>query len=690
MREKGVLTPEMPSPPSQQPRLSVVIPVYNEESILREACVELMERLDQRGWDYELVLTENGSRDRTRRDPGGARRGAPAPPLPRLRRAELRARAPTRHPRRTRLLRRRGRDRPLRRHLLRSRARRARRRRGGHGDRLEARARLARQPPRLPPPRHGRAQHAPPGRARVPGHRHARGEGVPPRRRSHRPPSGAWWTRTSSPASSCCAPGSRGSACIEIPITLAEKRPPSIALFKRVPNVLRQVATPVLGAPRSRRRPVASRLAPPGTAVARARLPAPDEVVRAGGALASISTASRTTTGSTGSPRRPPAPPTPSTERRSIASASSATGSVSAAPPSASDGTYRTTPPPRGRCGSWPRPGTSSGTTRLSHDYRLTTRAREDIAAEVQGGADAIATITGSAPLGFRAPGYTLSPVLLEVLAAAGYRYDSSAFPSLPYYAAKAAVMGLLAITRRPSGALLDHPRVLRAPRTPYRPSPTDPYRRGTLGILELPITTGLLGFPLVGTFVATLPAWLARAVARRDGRPPPLQPGVARDRPPRRIRRLARAGVAAARPQGSRHGQDRPHRGVRTEPGRPRLAPPVGRGGAPRRARRRVVMVAHGQFAVAPGRADAGAHVRAGRTRDAGAPRQARAARQRVRRGPLRARRRRDDRARRARTVALPEVLPRPGLRDRERPGVRPRLPRSRTTRVSCRSTRS
>ncbi len=47
------------------PRLSVVIPVYNEEAIVREACQDLMARLDERGWDYELILTENGSRDRT-------------------------------------------------------------------------------------------------------------------------------------------------------------------------------------------------------------------------------------------------------------------------------------------------------------------------------------------------------------------------------------------------------------------------------------------------------------------------------------------------------------------------------------------------------------------------------------------------------------------------------------------------
>jgi glycosyltransferase involved in cell wall biosynthesis len=47
------------------PRLSVVIPVYDEESIVREACLDLMARLDERGWDYEIVVSENGSRDRT-------------------------------------------------------------------------------------------------------------------------------------------------------------------------------------------------------------------------------------------------------------------------------------------------------------------------------------------------------------------------------------------------------------------------------------------------------------------------------------------------------------------------------------------------------------------------------------------------------------------------------------------------
>jgi len=47
------------------PEISIVIPVYNEEGILHAAVVDLRERLRPFGWDYELILAENGSRDRT-------------------------------------------------------------------------------------------------------------------------------------------------------------------------------------------------------------------------------------------------------------------------------------------------------------------------------------------------------------------------------------------------------------------------------------------------------------------------------------------------------------------------------------------------------------------------------------------------------------------------------------------------
>src|SRR5205085_10113990 len=42
-----------------------VIPVYNEEAILHAAVVDLRERLSSTGWTYEIILAENGSRDRT-------------------------------------------------------------------------------------------------------------------------------------------------------------------------------------------------------------------------------------------------------------------------------------------------------------------------------------------------------------------------------------------------------------------------------------------------------------------------------------------------------------------------------------------------------------------------------------------------------------------------------------------------
>lgn len=45
--------------------LSVVIPVYNEASIIASAARELCQGLEQRGLDFELLFAENGSRDST-------------------------------------------------------------------------------------------------------------------------------------------------------------------------------------------------------------------------------------------------------------------------------------------------------------------------------------------------------------------------------------------------------------------------------------------------------------------------------------------------------------------------------------------------------------------------------------------------------------------------------------------------
>ena len=47
------------------PELSVVLPVYNEERILRQSLDELQKRLHETGLRYEIIVAENGSRDGT-------------------------------------------------------------------------------------------------------------------------------------------------------------------------------------------------------------------------------------------------------------------------------------------------------------------------------------------------------------------------------------------------------------------------------------------------------------------------------------------------------------------------------------------------------------------------------------------------------------------------------------------------
>ncbi|MDH3200078.1 MAG: glycosyltransferase [Myxococcales bacterium] len=48
-----------------EPYLSIVIPVYNEEAILHAAILDLVDRLSDFGRPYEIVLAENGSTDAT-------------------------------------------------------------------------------------------------------------------------------------------------------------------------------------------------------------------------------------------------------------------------------------------------------------------------------------------------------------------------------------------------------------------------------------------------------------------------------------------------------------------------------------------------------------------------------------------------------------------------------------------------
>ena len=60
----AVLRPRPGDQPAD-PHISIVIPIYNEQAILHAAIVDLRERLKPLGWSYEVILAENGSKDKT-------------------------------------------------------------------------------------------------------------------------------------------------------------------------------------------------------------------------------------------------------------------------------------------------------------------------------------------------------------------------------------------------------------------------------------------------------------------------------------------------------------------------------------------------------------------------------------------------------------------------------------------------
>ena len=136
-----------------------------------------------------------------------------------------------------------------------------------------------------------------------------------------------------------------------------------------------------------------------------------------------------------------------------------------------------------------------------THPYELARLPRERIDEEVGKAHDVIAAIAGTPPVGFRAPGYDMSSRVLDVLTARGYRYDSSIFPSWPYYLAKAGVLGAMALLGRSSRSVLVDPRMMFAPATPYRPG-RSPFSRGQSTLVELPIsTTPFLRLPTIGSW---------------------------------------------------------------------------------------------------------------------------------------------------------------------------------------------
>jgi hypothetical protein len=95
------------------------------------------------------------------------------------------------------------------------------------------------------------------------------------------------------------------------------------------------------------------------------------------------------------------------------------------------------------------RRGHQIGSHSVTH-RRLTRLSRAEKTDEIFGSRDRLATALGVEVPGFRAPGFHIDRESLELIAAAGYRYDSSTFPN----AASARKIGLTSLGPLPSHPL--------------------------------------------------------------------------------------------------------------------------------------------------------------------------------------------------------------------------------------------
>jgi peptidoglycan-N-acetylglucosamine deacetylase len=147
-----------------------------------------------------------------------------------------------------------------------------------------------------------------------------------------------------------------------------------------------------------------------------------------------------------------------------------------------------------------------------SHAYDLSTWPKARISEDLKA-CDELLRQLGVAVSGFRTPGYTHDANLLNVVADLGYRYDSSALPSPPYYIAKVGVMAWMALRGRRSHSLARGWRSFLGT--------LQPRYMEDLRLWEVPMSVSpYLRLPLIGTMLLAGPGPLAarlRAVATKQ-----------------------------------------------------------------------------------------------------------------------------------------------------------------------------
>ncbi len=134
------------------------------------------------------------------------------------------------------------------------------------------------------------------------------------------------------------------------------------------------------------------------------------------------------------------------------------------------------------------RAGHEPGNHTMTHPRKLSKMSMDAMRREIVDGHEAVASVAGREPVGFRSPCYDVSGRVLEILDELHYRYDSSVHPTILGPVVDAVVF-LKSRGRSREWRPGTYFHAL-APLKAYRPSRTSPWRSGNDGeLLELPLS---------------------------------------------------------------------------------------------------------------------------------------------------------------------------------------------------------
>jgi peptidoglycan-N-acetylglucosamine deacetylase len=160
--------------------------------------------------------------------------------------------------------------------------------------------------------------------------------------------------------------------------------------------------------------------------------------------------------------------------------------------------------------------GHEIGNHSFNHEPWLHRYSPAEVDVEIARAEEHIERATGRRPIGFRGPGFSVSPTVLDVLVQRGYRYDASTFPT---FIGPLARMYYFMTSKLSRDELEQRKALFGAFSEGFRPNRPYLWRADAGELLEIPVTTmPLLRFPMHVSYLLYLsgasPA-LARAYFR-------------------------------------------------------------------------------------------------------------------------------------------------------------------------------